>query len=450
MQRAKSVKVKEVIESLCKLLCALGVDSVPGAETFRRAKFNKADAVPDMWRLLYSVLVKAIQWECSCPALRKPDQDDQHGLVRNLLFQCGYGAPWLLGVEGQMGTVGSRDLLLALGWVLSSGSLLENLLREAAQGLEVFSEVTKVSFLVPAAGGGLVAQQRTEEDLGKTDWEEGLRGLLWLHGKLVFTRRSLQAAQEERAQLLHQVLSLARCPTNPQGCSAKSCVTLARESKELEHLKAKTHVLERFLNWKHLEGLFWCWMGSVIDAKLGDPLQPLPEKAVAAEIGGVASARSCCQVEPGWKTVDQLGEELRVLQAGLRSMRVEPVANTSSWTKRRNDGDDQLSEQAEVHERVQARLRSLKEAYTLSVMGTRYRPCLLEHHGPQPRSPAHPVPCQRERQDGVQASQLVRELREKETVLQSELNRLQQANREELLEWAGRLDGMVLIPPLKR
>lgn len=45
MQREKSVKVKEVITSLCKLLSGLSVESIPTAEAFRRAKFNREDSV---------------------------------------------------------------------------------------------------------------------------------------------------------------------------------------------------------------------------------------------------------------------------------------------------------------------------------------------------------------------------------------------------------------------
>lgn len=45
MQRERSVKVKEVITSLCRLLSGLNVESIPTAEVFRRAKFNRKDAV---------------------------------------------------------------------------------------------------------------------------------------------------------------------------------------------------------------------------------------------------------------------------------------------------------------------------------------------------------------------------------------------------------------------
>lgn len=43
----KNIKAKEVITTFCKLLSALDVESVPTAEVFRRAKFNRIDVVSD-------------------------------------------------------------------------------------------------------------------------------------------------------------------------------------------------------------------------------------------------------------------------------------------------------------------------------------------------------------------------------------------------------------------
>lgn len=59
MQREKNVKVKEVITALCKLLAALGVESVPTAEGFRKAKFNIADAVSDLFLFEFTIGIKS-------------------------------------------------------------------------------------------------------------------------------------------------------------------------------------------------------------------------------------------------------------------------------------------------------------------------------------------------------------------------------------------------------
>lgn len=51
MQRVKNVKIKDVISALCKLLSVLDVESVPTAESFRRAKFNKTNAVSVLFKI---------------------------------------------------------------------------------------------------------------------------------------------------------------------------------------------------------------------------------------------------------------------------------------------------------------------------------------------------------------------------------------------------------------
>ena len=59
--------------------------------------------------------------------------DAQARFVRSALWHCGYRARWVVAPQagGCCGDgVGSRELLLALGWMLSSGSLLEFLLGE--------------------------------------------------------------------------------------------------------------------------------------------------------------------------------------------------------------------------------------------------------------------------------------------------------------------------------
>lgn len=64
-----------------------------------------------------------------------------------VLRQFGYGAPWLAQVRDEGGRgeqVGSRDLLLALGWAISSGGLLETLLGEQAEGLETLTTLPGV------------------------------------------------------------------------------------------------------------------------------------------------------------------------------------------------------------------------------------------------------------------------------------------------------------------
>lgn len=72
--------------------------------------------------------------------------DTQLLFVRNALWHCGYGALWVVGPQppSHIEEVGSRELLLALGWVLSFRNLLESLLAERVYKLDTLSSAPKV------------------------------------------------------------------------------------------------------------------------------------------------------------------------------------------------------------------------------------------------------------------------------------------------------------------
>ncbi len=73
--------------------------------------------------------------------------DVQLLFVRSALCHCGYGAPWVVGPRpsSDREEVGSRDLLLAFGWVLSSGNLPDFLLAEKVHQLDSLSSAPLVS-----------------------------------------------------------------------------------------------------------------------------------------------------------------------------------------------------------------------------------------------------------------------------------------------------------------
>jgi len=72
--------------------------------------------------------------------------DMQMLFVRSALWHCGYVAPWVLRPlpPSRIDEVGSRDLLLAFGWVLSSGNLLDFLLAEKLHQLDMLSSAPMV------------------------------------------------------------------------------------------------------------------------------------------------------------------------------------------------------------------------------------------------------------------------------------------------------------------
>ncbi|XP_062378817.1 tubulin epsilon and delta complex protein 1 isoform X2 [Sardina pilchardus] len=464
MQREKSVKAKEVIEGLIKFLSALEFDSVPCAETFRRAKFNKHDVVQNMWDLLHNLLVKAVQLECKCQHSRP---GAKAWFVRSALWHCGYGARWV--VAPQAGSccgdaVGSRELLLAFGWMLSSGSLLEFLLGERVLQMQPLA-VPPAQVCIP--GAPLV--DLCEGGKGKEcvcrgtggDGDGDLRRLQWEHGKLRHRWRSLLAAQEERAKLIHKVLSdMGSRPVSPSS-AALGTSDASPLSKELENTKRVNHLLEAYLQWKVLEPLFWRWMESVIDSQSADPCEEdtAPTPGGPGGPAGPFPAQGSCSGGDWVRRTQERLEALRLqTQTSLQARRdgSSPRRGHGGQGRRHSTSPaaDSDGKFLEDDRQVVTRLQGFSAASTPASVDNGFIPCLHVRGRPAPHhpklEPSKHTPHGPEPPGKLQASEVIQELRAREAFLLGELEVARRANREALQEQASGLEGVIFIPPPKR
>ncbi|XP_067311424.1 tubulin epsilon and delta complex protein 1 [Pseudorasbora parva] len=452
MQREKSVKVKEVITSLCKLLSGLNVESIPTAEAFRRAKFNRKDSALDMWSLLSSLLQRAFALDCACHCRDSKDFDMQLLYVRSALWHCGYGAPWVVGPRppSDIEEVGSRDLLLALGWVLSSGNLLDVLLAEKVHQLDMLLSAPTFPQGLIHGDDDVVACGPGEDATVKTD--QALQTLRWRYGKLRLQWKSLLSAQEERSKFTHRVISnispSAVCQHHVAG-SHHSNTTSTAFDKELERIQALNGILEAYMDWKLHEHLFWCWMDSVIDSSQADVSEVEPadwppgERAVTVR---------CPHGDKTRRAVRQLDKMLLRLQTELRARRIKQSTLTLPSQGERQ-GASRLSERQrmEVEKKVAGYLEGLHLTNTSGITSSGFLPCLQD---PQPIKPPHRFhngePGLAVTAGKPQASTALAELREREAVLQWQLEGLRQNMRVDLQRKASTIEGVVLIPPIKR
>uniref|UniRef100_A0A8C1BFA9 Tubulin epsilon and delta complex 1 n=1 Tax=Cyprinus carpio carpio TaxID=630221 RepID=A0A8C1BFA9_CYPCA len=452
MSREKSVKVKEVITSLCKLLSALSVESIPTAEAFRRAKFNRKDAAVDMWSFLSRLLQKAFALDCACRDSKDQDFDVQLLFVRSALCHCGYGAPWVVGPRSpsHIEEVGSRDLLLAFGWVLSSGNLLDFLLAEKVHQLDTLSSAPKIAQGLTPGQLDVAAHGPGADTTVKKD--QVLQALQWQYGKLRLQWKSLLSAQEERSKFTHRVISnispSAVSQPHVTGSHHSNTMSTALD-EELERIQALNEILEAYLDWKLHEPLFWCWMDSVIDSSFTNASEELP---VDWPPGERAVTERCPHGDKTRRAVRQLDKMLLRLQTELRARRIEQSTLTLTSQGGRQ-GASRLSEsqKVEVEKKVSGYLEGLHLTNTSAITSRGFLPCLQD---PQPTKPPHRFHT---REPGLavtagklQASTALNELREREAVLQWQLERLRQNMRVEMHRQASKMEGMVLIPPLKR
>lgn len=206
-------------------------------------------------------------------------------------------------------------------------------------------------------------------------------------------------------------------------------------------------ILEAYLDWKLHEPLFWCWMDSVIDSSLAD----------ASEVNsdnwppGVQDvALKCPHGSKAKRTVRRLDKMLLRLQTELRVRRIEQSTLTSQG---RRQEVSRLSEKQKIDEekKVAGYLEGLRLVNTPTITSRGFLPCLQD-------SP--PANLSRRLQTGepgltatagkLQASLALKELRDREALLQWQLERLRQNMKVEIHRLASTMEGVVLIPPIKR
>uniref|UniRef100_A0AC11BN35 Tubulin epsilon and delta complex 1 n=1 Tax=Ovis aries TaxID=9940 RepID=A0AC11BN35_SHEEP len=232
----------EAIAALSRTLPA-----APSPETFRRAKFDRPEAAPALWRLLFRVLSPLP----ADGALASLALEAQARWVKSALRSQGYPRRALVQLPDE-GSQGARELLLALAWLLARGPLPERLLTQSHVRLGDEMPVCECEAL---ASPGLPAPGVEAE--GCVD----IRHVQWLTGKLRLRWRNLMAGQQEQCALLGKLLQL------------------------LEKENAR---LEAALEWRRRELVFWQWMDTVLDACSPEdspptflPRIPEPEAGVA-------------------------------------------------------------------------------------------------------------------------------------------------------------------------
>ncbi|XP_055143901.1 tubulin epsilon and delta complex protein 1 isoform X5 [Symphalangus syndactylus] len=118
---ARAGALPEAIAALSRSL-----PSGPSPEIFRRAKFDRPEATSALWQLLYRVLSPLPAGN----ALASLALEVQARLVKSAL--CSQGYPRLaLAQLPEDGSQGSRELLLALSWLLARGPVPEQMLAQA-------------------------------------------------------------------------------------------------------------------------------------------------------------------------------------------------------------------------------------------------------------------------------------------------------------------------------
>ncbi|XP_002754376.3 tubulin epsilon and delta complex protein 1 isoform X6 [Callithrix jacchus] len=410
---ARAAALPEAIAALSRSL-----PSGPSPEIFRRAKFDRPEATAALWQLLFRVLVP-LPLDNPLASLA---QEVQARLVKSALRSRGYPRLALAQLP-EDGSQGSRELLLALSWLLARGPVPEQMLAQTRVPLG--DEMTVCQCEALASPGPPAPQARAEDPVD-------VRYVQWLMGKLRFRWRQLVSSQQEQCTLLSKIHLYTRGCHGDQSLGHLS-VTEAEMLRDpeggqqlLRTLECANRRLEAVLAWRRTELVFWRWMDTVLDtcapgvpaaASQGTFLPRIPEHR-----GG---------------ELELVAWELRALQEELqeavecRRAAWEAKAGGCGW------GPEWSAVRRASREAVEKELGALQR-------------CWEQDGGPaQPHGPHRLV----RREDGaagdqdLRAAEVIRTLRSQEACLEAVLYQLQGQCRQELARLAGALPGLIWIPP---
>ncbi|XP_053407512.1 tubulin epsilon and delta complex protein 1-like isoform X1 [Mercenaria mercenaria] len=261
--------VREVIELLTKVFKDNGTTPIK-AECFRAAKFNKNETTASLWRLLFELLYILNYGPLEEYVNDFTDQLKPDELViytKYAMQEQGYFSREFSTLPDDM-NMGSREILFAIGWLLSSKKVVDKFIDLQCSPLDQEFPVQEP----------VVVEQQTRST-SKLGAIQKAQQLQFLNGRLCLSLKTLYSLYHEETRLQHQVHK----STMGVGSSAHTPhlsvieVYLLRHPEQLkkciQQLEKDNTRLERLLLWKEHEHIFWKWMESVLQLKLEEASQ---------------------------------------------------------------------------------------------------------------------------------------------------------------------------------
>ncbi|KAL4832416.1 hypothetical protein H8958_002188 [Nasalis larvatus] len=410
---ARAGALPEAIAALSRSL-----PSGPSPEIFRRAKFDRPDATSALWQLLFRVLSPLPAGS----ALASIALEVQARLVKSAL--CSQGYPRLaLAQLPEDGSQGSRELLLALSWLLARGPVPEQMLAQTRVPLG--DEMTVCQCEALASLGPPAPHVETE---GPVD----VRHVQWLMGKLRFRWRQLVSSQQEQCALLSKIHLYTHGCHSDQSLGHLS-VTEAEMLRDpeggqqlLRTLEQENRRLEAVLAWRRTELVFWQWMDTVLGTCA-------PEAPTAASQPTFLPWVPEC----GDGELELVVRELQTLEEELREAAERRRVAWEAKARGCGRGPEWSATRRASRETVEKELGALQR-------------CWEQDSGPAQAHGPHRLV---RREDGaagdrdLRAAELIRTLRSQEACLEAMLRQLQGQCRQELARLAGALPGLIWILP---
>ena len=311
--------IRSVIQTLLSLLEDAGIPRMP-SESFRKAKFNQPEAIASFWTTLFNMieLSNSIEHSKIAPAVQIPSTEQMSLFIRKHLFTLGYNRTNFF-----RNPICSRELVLAFSWLLYKSDLPNKLTQfhlRAANTVSIPLKTTR-KFLVEMMEKEIQCfkedVEQIQKDISNYDCKDNkklevvLKKLEWLKGKMECRFKSALSSQHGYQKRSDKIRQYTWRPSHNEHLSVHE-VFLLRHPEQLSNYiqKLEKHLLalQRLIEWKSCESLFWQWMESVLDLDEKESLK----------------ADGCCDDDEGGGNPvldrEQLESNLRVLEKEVTSL----------------------------------------------------------------------------------------------------------------------------------
>ena len=363
---------REAIQHLSSILTDCSIPKVP-SESFRQAKFNRDEATGVLWTLLLNTVQLLLFLESRTTTRTHENSVEYHSLlptssdnthsqiatlvIRKYLLSLGYSRVEFYCVPLNSG---SRELLMAFGWLLHKTRLIEKLHEyhlEMASEIQVPFKANKMfairgmvdeaesvegerreilNNLSQVALGQKTAMSKHLSDdtsaMAKVD--EGLKKLAWMKGRLQAKWKSALSSRMAYLKLAHRLhkstLTQQQSHNSDKPSSHMSVHELfllryrEQMSSYLRQVELHMSCLQRIIQWQVYEPVFWQWMESVLDLDEREKAALLveqKEKEETADSAKVGNSHTCNGVvKDQLESVERLKDKVQLLDREVHGL----------------------------------------------------------------------------------------------------------------------------------
>ena len=293
----QQLSIRGTIHLLSSLLTeCCGIPRSP-LECFRQGKFNKEEAILNLWRLTFHTaqIIKFLgdlkgdhQVQFMEPSMfifiTEKNLPAMQTILRQYLFELGYKQERFFDTS----QCGSREVLLAFGWLLNKSRFFSLLTRHllafanrTAIPLNILhkhhlEEILNESTQLKSDAQGLTSLVKLKgaKGLSPDACIKALHNLVWLRGCVDHRWKSMvnaHSAYLKSAYKIHRSvnnLTGTRSPSMMRNMSLHEVFLLRFPNQFKAHvyeLSRCVSMLQKLVQWQECEPLFWQWMESVLN-----------------------------------------------------------------------------------------------------------------------------------------------------------------------------------------